>query len=81
MNRALLGFAFFASGASGLVFQTVWVRMLVRFLGATTPAVATVLGVFMGGRTLARRIARQPLGRPRAPAAPRLRTPRIAASP
>lgn len=44
-----LALAFFLSGCSGLIFQTVWVRMLTRYLGATTPATATVLGVFMGG--------------------------------
>src|SRR5262249_39638841 len=51
MNRILM-VAFFLSGASGLIFQTVWVRMLTRYLGATTPAMATVLGVFMGGLAL-----------------------------
>lgn len=49
MSRPLIMLAFFLSGASGLVFQTVWVRSLTRYLGATTPAVATVLGVFMAG--------------------------------
>ncbi len=49
MSRPLLMLAFFLSGASGLVFQTVWVRALTRYLGATTPALATVLGVFMAG--------------------------------
>src|SRR5205823_2391347 len=44
--------AFFLSGASGLVYQTVWVRMLTRYLGATTHATATVLVVFMAGLAL-----------------------------
>src|SRR5262245_39080793 len=52
MNRPLLMLAFFLSGASGLIFQTVWVRSLTRYLGATTPALATVLGVFMAGLAL-----------------------------
>jgi spermidine synthase len=52
MNRPLLMLAFFLSGASGLIFQTVWVRALTRYLGATTPALATVLGVFMAGLAL-----------------------------
>jgi spermidine synthase len=52
MNRRLLMLAFFLSGASGLIFQTVWVRSLTRYLGATTPALATVLGVFMAGLAL-----------------------------
>ncbi len=47
--RILLFLAFFLSGSSGLIYQTVWVRMLTRYLGATTYATATVLGVFMLG--------------------------------
>lgn len=34
------------------MYQTVWVRMLTRFLGATTYATATVLIVFMAGLAL-----------------------------
>src|SRR5438105_6561284 len=52
MRRSLLMVAFFLSGASGLIFQTIWVRALTRYLGATTPALATVLGVFMAGLAL-----------------------------
>src|SRR5437763_3310670 len=52
MRRSWLMAAFFLSGASGLIFQTVWVRSLTRYLGATTPALATVLGVFMAGLAL-----------------------------
>lgn len=44
--------AFFLSGCSGLIYQTVWVRMLTRYLGATTHATATVLVVFMAGLAL-----------------------------
>lgn len=44
--------AFFLSGVSGLIYQTVWVRMLTRYLGSTTAATATVLCVFMGGLAL-----------------------------
>lgn len=44
--------AFFLSGISGLIYQTVWVRMLTRYLGSTTAATATVLCVFMGGLAL-----------------------------
>lgn len=44
--------AFFLSGISGLIYQTVWVRMLTRYLGSTTSATATVLCVFMGGLAL-----------------------------
>ena len=44
--------AFFLSGTSGLMYQTIWVRMLTRYLGSTTSATATVLAVFMGGLAL-----------------------------
>ncbi len=44
--------ALFLSGMSGLVLQTVWVRMLTRQLGSTTAATSTVLAVFMGGLAL-----------------------------
>jgi spermidine synthase len=47
--KPLLLVAFFLSGCSGLMYQTVWVRMLTRYLGATTHATATVLVVFMAG--------------------------------
>lgn len=49
MQRSCLFAAFLLSGTSGLIFQTVWVRMLTRYLGSTTHAMATVLGVFMAG--------------------------------
>jgi spermidine synthase len=47
--RSALFLAFFLSGCSGLIFQTVWVRMLTRYVGATSYATATVLAVFMAG--------------------------------
>jgi spermidine synthase len=50
--RRALSLAFFLSGCSGLIYQTVWVRMLTRYLGATTYATATVLTVFMAGLAL-----------------------------
>jgi spermidine synthase len=40
---------FFASGASGLIYQVVWVRELVLVFGATTFATSTVLTAFMCG--------------------------------
>ena len=50
--RVALFTAFFLSGMSGLIYQTVWVRMLTRYLGSTTAATAIVLCVFMGGLAL-----------------------------
>ncbi len=52
LPRVLLFLAFFLSGCSGLIYQTVWVRMLTRYVGATTYATATVLTVFMAGLAL-----------------------------
>jgi spermidine synthase len=40
---------FFASGFSGLVYQTVWLRMLIRALGVTVYAVTIIVAVFMIG--------------------------------
>lgn len=43
---------FFISGVSGLVYETVWFRMLIRVFGGTLEATSTVLAVFMGGLAL-----------------------------
>src|SRR5690348_6626890 len=43
---------FFLSGASGLVFEVIWTRKFTLVLGATTPAISTVLTLFMGGLAL-----------------------------
>src|SRR5512137_1162143 len=40
---------FTLSGACGLVYQVVWGRLAVLVFGSTTPAIATVLGVFFLG--------------------------------
>lgn len=44
-----LQFLFLLSGATALVYQVVWTRLLTLFFGSTTLAVSTVLAVFMGG--------------------------------
>lgn len=41
--------AFFLSGASSLIFQTIWTRMLHHVFGATSVAISTVLTLFMAG--------------------------------
>ncbi|MFZ5874866.1 MAG: fused MFS/spermidine synthase [Nitrospirota bacterium] len=46
---AWLSLVFVLSGASGLIYQVVWGRLLVLVFGSTTLAVTTVLAVFMGG--------------------------------
>jgi spermidine synthase len=40
---------FFLSGFSGLIYEVVWLRMLVRAFGSTTFATSTILAVFMFG--------------------------------
>lgn len=40
---------FLLSGASGLIYQVVWLRMLTRCFGVTVHAVTTVVAIFMGG--------------------------------
>lgn len=40
---------FFFSGASGLLYEVIWLRMLVLVFGSTTLAVSTVLTAFMAG--------------------------------
>src|SRR5919206_1469917 len=40
---------FFLSGASGLIFELLWTRLLTLVFGSTTLAVSTVLTAFMGG--------------------------------
>src|SRR5262245_27972140 len=46
---ALVRVCFFLSGASGLILELVWTRMLTLVFGSTTLAVSTVLTAFMGG--------------------------------
>lgn len=43
---------FFLTGASGLVYEVVWTRMLLSVFGASIHAVATVVAAFMGGLAL-----------------------------
>lgn len=46
---ALVLACFFLSGASGLILELIWTRMLTLVFGSTTLAVSTVLTSFMGG--------------------------------
>src|SRR5258706_3882764 len=47
--RAVILACFCLSGASGLVLEMLWTRMLTLVFGSTTLAVSTVLTAFMGG--------------------------------
>jgi spermidine synthase len=55
VGRAALGIflpillLFFFSGASGLVYQVLWIRVLTRIFGSTTFAVSALLAAFMAG--------------------------------
>lgn len=48
----LIGVCFVLSGATGLVYEILWARMLGLVFGATTFAISAVLAAFMGGLAL-----------------------------
>jgi len=48
----ILYFIFFLSGASGLVYEVIWIRLTGLVFGNTAHAIATVLGAFMAGLAL-----------------------------
>ena len=48
-TRNIAFVAFFFSGTSSLIFQSIWSRMLHHVFGATTIAVSSVVTVFMAG--------------------------------
>ncbi|MFH2070051.1 MAG: fused MFS/spermidine synthase [Elusimicrobiota bacterium] len=45
----LIGFLVFIAGATGLIYQVVWVRLLTRIFGNSVFGVSAVLSAFMGG--------------------------------
>jgi spermidine synthase len=53
----LVGACFILSGATGLIYEVLWARMLGLVFGATTLAVSTVLAAFMGGLALGSALA------------------------
>ncbi|MEL6177776.1 MAG: hypothetical protein AAFS10_02435, partial [Myxococcota bacterium] len=52
LHRNLIFVFFFFSGASGLVFEVIWSRMLSRVFGSTTFALSALLTAFMTGLAL-----------------------------
>ena len=52
MIRPIVLMCFFLSGFSGLLYEVLWLRMLILIFGSTTLAVSTVLTSFMGGLAL-----------------------------
>lgn len=63
----ILAACFILSGATGLIYEVLWARMLGLVFGATTLAVSTVLAAFMGGLALGSAIAGRVAGRIRRP--------------
>src|SRR3954469_19304345 len=55
--RVVVLACFFLSGASGLILEMLWTRMLTLVFGSTTLAVSTVLTAFMGGLGLGSALA------------------------
>lgn len=51
-GTGLIYFIFFLSGISALIYQVVWLRILIRILGCTVYATSIVLGAFMAGLAL-----------------------------
>ena len=44
--------AFLLTGATSLIFQVVWTRVLLLSIGTTPTAMSVVLGAFMGGMAI-----------------------------
>ncbi|WP_319408306.1 fused MFS/spermidine synthase [uncultured Desulfosarcina sp.] len=54
-NRIIVFFVavcFFLSGAAGLVYEVIWIRLIDKVIGSAPFAVSTVLSVFMAGLAL-----------------------------
>src|SRR5216117_544728 len=50
--KPILCVVFFLSGATGLVYEVIWVRLTGLIFGNTSQAISTVLGAFMAGLAL-----------------------------
>jgi spermidine synthase len=53
----IVAICFVLSGATGLIYEVLWVRMLGLVFGATTLAISAVLAAFMGGLALGSALA------------------------
>src|SRR4029453_6259060 len=51
-KRSIFYAVFFLSGATGLVYQIIWVRLMALVYGNTSHAISIVLGAFMTGLAL-----------------------------
>src|SRR5438477_8296862 len=54
---SFLAICFLLSGATGLIYEVVWARMLGLVFGATTIAISAMLAAFMGGLALGSALA------------------------
>ena len=66
---SLLLCAFFVTGATSLILEVVWVRLLLLTLGTTPAAMGVVLGAFMGGMAVGSWLAGRAVVRRLAPIA------------
>src|SRR5436309_6714679 len=60
---SLIAVCFVLSGATGLIYEVVWARMLGLVFGATTIAISAVLTAFMGGLALGSAVAAKRIAR------------------
>ena len=67
MHLALLLVLFFFSGACGLIYQVLWLRLLALVFGVTVYAASTVLAAFMAGLALGSALAGRLLTRVQRP--------------
>ncbi|UCF43618.1 MAG: fused MFS/spermidine synthase, partial [Planctomycetota bacterium] len=65
--EALVLTCFFFSGVTGLTYEVLWTRMIVKVIGAAPFAVSIVLTVFMGGLGLGSYIASRTIDRIKQP--------------
>src|SRR5712692_9261797 len=59
----LVAVCFLFSGATGLIYEVLWARMLGLVFGVTTLAIGLVLAAFMGGLALGSAVAAKPAAR------------------
>ncbi|MGQ0734859.1 MAG: fused MFS/spermidine synthase [Acidobacteriota bacterium] len=67
MPLGLLLVLFFCSGACGLIYQVLWLRLLALIFGVTVYAASTVLAAFMAGLALGSAVAGRVLSRAQRP--------------
>lgn len=69
LSARMLGVIFLFSGVSGLLYEVVWLRILIRVFGVTLDAVSTILTAYMAGLALGALLAGRLADRTRRPLA------------